>query len=408
MDKTQPRIAYVVSRFPKVTETFIVREIHAAIDAGVDVDVYSLLYEEQGVVQSEADSLMDRVTWGNRLPTSAVLAAVGTWLLRRPVRTLSLSLTTLLGNLRSPSFLVRAIVTVPVAMAFALRMERDRVEHLHAHWATHPALAAWVIHQLTGIPYSVTVHAHDLYVERAMLETKLSDATAVVTISEFNRSMLLRIDPTLADRLHVIRCGVVVPDRDPDRARASGLVVCVASLQEYKGHRYFIEAVALLAREGRELTVLLVGDGELRSELERDVEAAGLTKVIRFLGHQPSERVHELLEEATVVVQPSVVTSAGKMEGIPVALMEAMATGAAVVASDISGISELVEDDTTGLLVPQRDPTALALAIADLLDDDRARQRLGCAARQRVADQFELRHNSALLLPLLVSDLDGS
>lgn len=408
MDKTQPRIAYVVSRFPKVTETFIVREIHAAISAGVEVDVYSLLYEDQDVVQSEAESLMDRVTWGNRLPISEVPAAVGTWLLRRPVRTLSLLLTTLRSNLRSPSFLARALVTVPVAMAFALRMERDRVGHIHAHWATHPALAAWVIHQLTGVTYSVTVHAHDLYVDRAMLETKLRDASAVVTISEFNRSLLLRTDPTLADRLHVIRCGVSVPDRNPRRERASDLVVCVASLEDYKGHRYLIEAVALLAGEGRELIVLLVGDGELRSELERDVEAAGLTAVIRFLGHQPSERVHELLDEATVVVQPSVVTSEGKMEGIPVALMEAMATGAAVVASDISGISELVEDDRTGRLVPQRDPRALALAIADLLDNDHSRQRLGSAARERVADEFELGRNSALLLPLLASNIDVS
>ncbi len=281
-------------------------------------------------------------------------------------------------------------------------MQHDQVQHIHAHWATHPALAAWAIHRLTGIPYSVTVHAHDLYVERPMIERKLGEATAVVTISEFNRRLLTQIHPPLAPTLHVIPCGVRLEDFRSGE-RVGDRVVCVGSLQDYKGQRYLIDAVRLLTDEGRALSVVLVGDGDLRPELEAQVARLGLESVVRFAGHQPTERVSELLSTATVVVQPSVVTSSGKMEGVPVALMEALASEAAVVATDISGISELVIDGETGRLVPERDAAALARAVATLLDDEELRTRLGGAGRRRVASAYDLEHNAATLVGLLTA-----
>ncbi len=402
MNDTRPRIAYLVSRFPHFTETFIVREIHEVLSAGAEVSIYALRDFEQDEVQPAARALLPRVTWGNRLPVSEMIRAIAGWLVRRPIRTLGVWASAIAGNLRSPKFLGRTIVALPAAMTFARHMERDGVQHIHAHWATHPALAAWAIHRLTGIPYSVTVHAHDLYVERPMIERKLGEAETVVTISEFNRRMLTEIHPPLAGTLHVIPCGVRLDDFGSGE-RAAGKVVCVGSLQEYKGQRYLIEAARMLRDEGRELSVVLVGDGELRPELEAQVAGLGLGSVVEFAGHQPTERITELLATATVVVQPSVVTASGKMEGVPVALMEALASEAAVVATDISGISELVIDGETGRLVPPRDAAALAEALAGLLDDEALRGRLGAAGRGHVASSYDLRHNAARLLRLLTA-----
>ena len=392
-----PRVAV-----PKVTETFIVREIHAALDVDLEVDVYCRCTSTRTSCKRRL-----RLSWtgsrggaGSRLDRGD---AVLTWLGPRPARTIGLFVPPC-SAIRDRRGSGARPVTVPVAMVFAGRHGRDGVQYVHAHWATHPALAAWVIHQLTGIPYSVTVHAHDLYVERPMIERKLPRC-------ERNRDDLgVQQAHAFGHRPGPWPTGFMssaaeseLPEPVPEQERDRRLVVCVGSLQDYKGQQYLIEAAAFLQRDGRELAVVLVGDGELRSMLERKVNRAGLTSVVRFLGHQPTERVGELLGDATVVVQPSVVTPEGKMEGIPVALMEAMSTGAAVVATDISGISELVEDAVTGLLVPERDPAALAKAIAELLDDPELRRRLGRAARKRVEDDYELGRNAALLLPLLTS-----
>lgn len=407
MNDQQPRIAYLVSRFPHFTETFIVREIHEVLNAGIDVSVYALRDFEQEAVQPAAEALMPRVTWGNRLPATELIGAIAGWMVRRPVRMAKVVLQAVAGNLRSPKFLARAMVALPVAMAFARRMERDGVQHVHAHWATHPALAAWAIHQLTGIPYSVTVHAHDLYVVRPMIERKLNDATAVVTISEFNRRLLTEIHPPLSGRLHVIPCGVELGEFGSGE-RSKNQILCVGSLQDYKGQRYLIDAIKRLRVSGRDLSLILVGDGDLRSELTAQVDRLDLRSAVEFAGHQPTARVSELLATATVVVQPSVVTPNGKMEGVPVALMEALASEAAVVATDISGISELVVDGVTGLLVPQRDVAALVDAVATLLDDADLRARLGRAGRDHVARSYDLEQNAEALVRVLTTASSGA
>jgi glycosyltransferase involved in cell wall biosynthesis len=163
--------------------------------------------------------------------------------------------------------------------------------------------------------------------------------------------------------------------------------------------------MSLLKRRGHALRLLLVGDGEDRLALCEQVAKAGLAAEVSFLGHQPSDRVAELMREADAVVLPSVVTSAGKMEGIPVCLMEALACELPVVATRLSGTPELVKDGETGLLVPPADAGALAGAIERLLRDPALRERLGRAGRQHVLAEFELRANSEKLYEMF---MDGS
>lgn len=158
-----------------------------------------------------------------------------------------------------------------------------------------------------------------------------------------------------------------------------------------------IEACRLLRERGVDFRCLLVGDGELRAALQAQIDQHGLTDHIVLLGRQPRQKVSELLNTSDVLVLPSIITSRGKKEGIPVALMEALAAQLAVIATDISGISELVVHEQTGLLVPEKDAAAIAGALERLRADGPLRAQLGEQGRAKVLQEFDLHSNTAAL-----------
>jgi glycosyltransferase involved in cell wall biosynthesis len=293
---------------------------------------------------------------------------------------------------------------------FAVDMQRDRITHVHAHFATHPALVAFVIHRLTGIPYSFTAHGSDLHVDRRMLAEKIHAAAFAVAVSSFNKEIMVREAGEAArGKVHVIHCGVdpgfFTPAAVSRGPHGPIRLVCVASLEEVKGHRFLIEACRLLHGAGIEWQLDLVGDGPLRHRLEREVAAAGLDARVRLLGGQPRAEVARILVQADIAVLASHPTAGGKREGIPVALMEAMSCGLPVVATAISGIPELVDSGVTGLLVPSGDAAALADALRSLAADKALRERLGRAARARIVRDFDL-STSALALRDLIDGRD--
>jgi colanic acid/amylovoran biosynthesis glycosyltransferase len=358
------RLAYVVSRFPHASEIFIVRELAALEDArGEPIDLLSLFPPVDTTVHPSAARFA-----ATRPGVRAALAATGWWLARRPLRLLSSIGVVVRDHLRSPGTLGRALATVPLAAAHARTVRERGVEHVHAHYATWPALAAWLCRRLAGTPYSITAHAHDIFVDQSMLSRKLADASFTVTISEHNRRFLSAYgDP---DRIEVIHAGIdpaayefrprAVPAEGPVRA------LCVASLQEYKGHRVLLDALAG-APELERVELDLVGAGVLRDELERRVRELGLSQRVRFAGSAPEETVRELLGRADLLVLPSIVARNGQMEGLPVVLMEALASGVPVVATRLSGVPELIDDERTGLLATPGDPADLRGALERLV-----------------------------------------
>ncbi|CAN5479864.1 MAG: glycosyltransferase family 4 protein [Chloroflexi bacterium] len=397
------RVAYIVTRFPKLTETFVLFEILALQRAGVAVDLFALVRHREAVRHPEADRLISSV----RFPSvPRVVVDQARWLARAPRRYLGTWRDVVVGNRKSIKFLVRAVVTMPVAASFALHMRREGVEHMHAHWATHGALAAFVVHRLTGIPYSFTAHAHDIYVQRPMLERKIAEAAFVVTISDYNVRFLGDLYPDQVEKLRMVRCGVdlsVFRAGRPTDLSAPPIIVCVASLQPQKGHRVLLDALHLLRGRGIDLSCVLVGDGPEREALIANAERLGLRDAVTFAGSQPQGRVAEILQAADVAIQPSITLPSGKMEGIPVALMEALASGLPVVASRLSGIPELVRHEETGLLVPEGDAPALADALERLLLDGSLRERLSDAGRQAVVRQYDLDENAERLRDLIVA-----
>ena len=405
-------VAYTMSRFPKITETFILIEMLELERQGVRVEIFPLIREHEPVQHADARRMVERAHFC-RLFSRPVLDAQIYWLLRRPGAYLRAWWRAVRGNLESPKFLLRALVVVPKAAYAARRMVELNVDHLHAHYATHPALLAYVVHLLTDIPYSFTIHAHDLYVERPMLGEKVAAASFVVTISEFNRRMLIDLyGATAEERVVVVRSGIDPTLFRPRERREPGelfTIACVASLAGYKGQRYLIDACDVLHQRGVPFQCLLVGEGEDRPHLEAQIRRLGLTDRVRLLGAQPRHKVSELLQQVDALALPSVVMPNGKMEGIPMALMEALAAEIPVVATAISGIPELVRDGETGLLVPERDAAALAEALLRLYTDRDLGRRLASAGRQLVLREFNLEHNVAQLRALFERDrrMDG-
>jgi glycosyltransferase involved in cell wall biosynthesis len=226
-----------------------------------------------------------------------------------------------------------------------------------------------------------------------MLHAKVKEAAFVATVSNYNRRIIVgECGGRFADKVHVIHAGVdtaLFAPRRNGRSRNGALrALCVGTLHEVKGQAHLVEACRLLAEQGVEISCRLVGDGPDRGLLERQVAEAGLGDRVLLVGGRTRSQVASELAAADVLVAPSVRTRAGKREGIPVALMEAMCNGLPVVASDLSGIPELVEHGVSGLLAPPGDPAALAAALRALSEDRSLGPGLGAAGRSRVLAEF--------------------
>jgi glycosyltransferase involved in cell wall biosynthesis len=395
-----------MSRFPKLTETFILNEMIAVERQGVAIELFPLLRERQRRVHPEARAFVERARY---LPfLSRDIVASQLWYLRHAPRRYLRALAAMLrGTWRSPNFLLGGIGIFPKVAHAARLMRRLGVTHVHCHFANHPALAGFLIRRLADVPYSFTAHGSDLHVDRRMLCTKIAAASFVVTVSHSNRAVI-EAECGTVEGLRVLRCGVdtrlfspgdpaspepAAPGNPPTALR----LICIGTLHEVKGQTHLIDAVGRLRDGGVAVWLTFVGDGPDRAALEAQVSRLGLAGCVEFAGELTRDDVAALLRTSDVLVAPSVPTREGKREGLPVVIPEAMSAGVAVVASHLSGIPELVVDDETGLTTPPGDAGAIAAAIRRLADDPALRRRLVAAARERVVQDFDGDRNAAVL-----------
>lgn len=391
-------IAYAVSRFPRITETFILREMIELQRRGWPIDLYSIIHESGEVAHTEARAFEERAHF-MRDTKSELIPANLSLMGRSPGLYAHLLARTVAGNVRSPGFLARALAIYPGAVAFAARMRRRGVAHVHAHFGTHAALLAMIAAEANGVGFSFTVHAGDLYVDTTMLAEKVRGARFVATISEFNRGLLVDLaGADVASKIHVVRCGVHVDEyRFVPRAIGAGplRLLAIGSLRDYKGHEYLIRACALLRAAAPELEFdcTIAGGGPLRDRLERLISALDLRGVVTLLGAQDQHAVLKLTRRANLVLMPSIIAPNRLMEGIPVALMEALAVGLPVIASNISGIPELIRHGETGLLVPPESPTAIRDAILACYQEPEAAAARAERGRQLIEHEYSLVEN---------------
>lgn len=396
-------IGYVLKRYPRFSETFVVNEILAHEAAGQPIEIFAL----RPVTESHFQDMLGKVQAPVTRVPDVFKEAEAFWSLLRKARARLPHAWKALEVMNDA-----AGKDVAQAIHIALACRERGIQHLHAHFGTVATSVARLAAALAGITYSFTAHAKDIfceYEESQGLDVKLRDAARTVTVSDYNLAYLRQQHGAVARRLVRIYNGIDLERfaYAPPRPEAQG-IVAVGRLVEKKGLHILIEAMRLLREEGRDLTCRIVGGGEEEANLAAQIGASGLEGTVQLLGPRPQGEVIALMREAAVIACPCVVGRDGNRDGLPTVLIEAMALGTPCVATDVTGIPELVRDGQTGLCVPEGDPEALARALSRLLDDAELRWALSEAGRSLVEECFDLKVNSARLRTVFATSMAGT
>ncbi len=401
------RLGYIVTEFPKTTETFIYRELLELHRAGHEIRLYHLTpFRKHEVVHDFARPVLDWAEGTGYLGCKA-LGALGRGLVRKPGAVLGMLGRLVRGGLGNPAMLAKSLLILPKCLYFAEQLQEWGADHVHAGFATHPATCAWMIGRMTAIPYSVSCHAHDIFVSRSMLDFKLGEAECVRPISRFNQDYLQEKIPRLRTRrFAVIHIGVDLESIQPT-ARSVGeefRVLYVGSLEVRKGVNDLLAALAGCADELGAWRCDVMGDGPVRGELENQAQALGLTGRVVFHGKQPVREIYRAYSRCHVLAVPSIIDGKGRTEGIPTVLIEALAHQRPVISTRVSGIPELVRPGDTGWLVEAGDPAALAAALLEIRRDPAEADRRAANGRRLVEDEFDLVTNVQRLVRECLSD----
>lgn len=405
---TTLKIAYILGRFPALSETFVLQELLELERQGAQIHIFSLF---KPVITKGAE-----VTWDGKAPVTCLssysklllLGIVIQYFFRSPLRFTRASIA-MIGHYRL-KFLIGCRVLL-FASFISAQLKNEEFMHLHAHFASEAASVAQFTHLLTGIPYSFTAHANDIYLSsKEALAYKMKMARFVVTISTYNQRYLKSlVDQKNGVHIHCIYNGLNIrdfPAFNPNNhlSQETPLILSVCRLVEKKGLSYLLEACRILADRGYTFTCHIVGDGPLRQKLEQKICELGLCDKVILLGARIHRQVIEMYQNATIAALPCIVTQDGDRDGIPTVLIESLYAGIPSVSTTISGVSELITSEVNGLLVPPNDSTALADALARLIEDASLRERFAAAGKETVLERFNLQNNILQLIHLFFSN----
>lgn len=390
------RIAYFTNQYPAVSHTFIRREIRALEALGVTVIRYALQSSTLGLVDVEDKAEQTKTRYILAADVGDLLRSGFAALIRPIALVRAIRLTLQIGWL-SDRGLLRHFAYLLEAIVLAEWCRRDAVEHIHAHFGTNSTSVVMLAWQLSGIPYSFTVHGPDEF-ERATLlslDVKLRHAAFVVCVSHYGKSQIMRwSEPEQWPKIALIRCGLDAGffEEYLTKIPQSGRLVCVARLEEQKAHLVLIAAARRLREAGIDFEIVIIGDGSMRWRIEEAIRKAGLERQITIMGWLSGERVKEEIAAARALILPSFA------ENLPVVIMEAMAFGRPVISTFIAGIPELVIPGETGWLVPASDDEALAGAMREVLAESVEKlTNMGLKGRARVIERHNVLKEAARL-----------
>jgi len=406
---TLPRIAYILLWFPKPSETFIFREVMDLWQMEAPVTVYTLYGELRKKLSPEMASVSHKVErlgvpFLRRLPKD-----VNYWWVRDRRTTLELFRTIPVRRWRSVEVGGENIWAFLCGFTLARLFQRDAIDHIHAPWANGPATAALVASKLTGIPYSFTGRAVDIYPPDGALEEKIRDAAFVTTETMINVPYLQQHADSHSEKIRGIYNGVplerfseaAVPMKRPYRILALG------RFDRIKAFHVLIRACGILKKRDVDFRLTLAGSGWRKLYYKYLGWRCGISDRVSYPGYVSYDRVTELFSSSDVFVMASAVHRTGERDGLPTVIMEAFMHRLPVVATDVCGIPEVVHDGVTGCLVRQNDPDALADGIARMLSNREAALRMAERGRELVMEQFDPERNHRKILDLFVDAAAG-
>ena len=384
-------LAYITAQAPYGRgESFIIEEMLALRKLGIDLVIVPRNPPKE-VFHTDAEKLLGNTVWLPLFSIQMIPPLLKTMILKPHFWIIIFNI---LFNSRNLEILIKNLSVVPKAVFISHLFCQMGIQHIHAHWGSTTATMAYIISQLTGISWSFTLHRWDIR-ENNMLKEKVNTAKFVRCISENGRNELLNtISRKYGNKVKVIHMGVKTPDKisEPNINRDFFTIVTPANLLEVKGHKFLVEACSILIERGIDsFQCIFYGEGQLRENLENMVEEKKLTEHIELSGVVPHDTLIEMYKnhKVDIVVLPSITTASGEHEGIPVALMEAMAAGVPVISTTTGGIPELLGDGA-GILVPPEDSKALADAIEQLMKDPELRYKIGAKGKEKVKKEFAI------------------
>ena len=405
----RPRIAYVTLWFPKASETFVFREVKVLGELGLPLTVCTLYGDLDQPLSPEMRAFPAPERLGSRA-AARLLAAFFSELVRNPRHTLSLAHRCLGPGFGTLERFGENLWGFFAGFALAGRFRDLGITHAHAPWAGGAAMAAWVASELTGIPFSFAARAGDIHPPEPALARKTAAAAFVRVNNAANAVYLRSFAGDAPDKVALVyNCLSLAPERGKSGERAPGPVRFLAAgrFVATKGFSHLLDACALLRGRGLDFRLVLAGDGALGPGLRRQVRRLGLEDRVDLPGFLSHDALSAAMLRADALVMPCVVDRDGDRDGIPNVIMEALAHGLAVAATDVAGIPEVVRPDT-GWLVPQADVPALALALEEIAADLPEAERRARAGQRLVHELFDPRANAQKLAALFAVHSRGA
>ncbi|MGP8330214.1 MAG: glycosyltransferase [Methanosarcinaceae archaeon] len=399
--KPKRKVAYILDIFPKLSETFVFNEIVELEKQNVEVLLFSLIRNQEAVVHPGAANLLLKTKFLE--DRQGKIKKIGALILLLFLR---------LRNVINSYRIVKEWQDKPAryhlrqASVLALRLLCSGVQHIHAHFAMQAAEYAMFSSLLSGIPYTFTAHAYDIFLHQKLLKKKMDFAKYVFTVSNYNKKYLLKVNPDYDQhKIKIIICGVnpkeFFPLSEETTSRPNYLkILTVGRLEKKKGFTYLIEALHLIKGRNIKFKCRIVGSGSQYHILKQQIQQYNLVSDCLLLGAQNQEQVKNHLAWADVFILPSIIAQNGNRDSMPVVLQEAMAMAIPIIATNVAAIPELVRDGA-GILVPPKDNRALSNAIMQFNQlPFEAKRRMGKIGRKIIARDFNIENKTIQLIKL--------
>jgi len=387
--KSRSRVAYFLSVYPNPTETFVHKEIAYLVDHGVDVHVFAI----KRPTSTDVPTVSVPVTYSR--PSHLLLGLVSSLylLLTRPKRYFTCIAIILRQAPNYPyPVVLKLFYHLFAAAIYIPKIRKSKIPHIHAHFSTAGSSALFV-HTLLGTSFSFTAHASgDIYYQPILLKEKMEKCSSIIACSEYNRTYLNLIsDYANPDKIAVVYHSVTVASKEPIGPINSPVkLVSVGSFTYFKGYPTLIAACSLLKNRGLLFRLSIVGEGPQRRIIEKLIADSALTDQIVLRGALPHQDAMEVIKSSDIFVLASEIYLNGIRDGMPKVCTEAMSLGVPVVSTYVSGIPELIENEVTGLLVPEKTPVQLANAIARIIEDPELREKLRDNAHEWVKNCYNI------------------